>query len=166
MVQAPGVVHRAVVGVVGGGAGREFLQVFLAQDDCAGVSAPSHDLSVLVGHVIAQYSGAQSGPDAARRDVVLDADGDAVQRAAVFSAREFFFGLFGLLHRLFAQDGYERVESGLSPVRLIQRGFREFHRGHLSRLDQRRDFGDGQFEQFVIRHRLPLLPPPAGGATT
>ena len=134
VVQSPGVVDRAVVGVVGGGPGGELFQVFLAQYDGARLFAEGNHPGVLAGHVVGQYQGTDGGADALRGEVVLDADGDSVERPAIFPIGQLRFQLPGAGQGSFVEQGYEGIELGLKPVGPGQGGLSDLDRGNLPRL--------------------------------
>ena len=166
VVYVPGVVHRAVVRVVGSCARGELLQVFLADDDGAGGLAAAHDLSIFIGHMVPQYLGAEGSGNASRGDVVFDADGYTVERTPVLAAGQGVLSLFGLCQRLLAHDGDEGVQRGLASLRFVKGGLGELYGRNFPCLDQRGDFRDGQLEQFGIRHRFLLHRLVEAGART
>jgi hypothetical protein len=67
------------------------VQVGLADEDGAGGAQAGHDGGVFFGHAIVKNGAGRIGTDAGGIDVVLESDGDAVQRAAEFSG--FLFGV-------------------------------------------------------------------------
>ena len=105
VVEIPGVVDSAVVGVVGGGTGGELLEVFLAEDDGTGLLAEGDDVGVFFGGVVRQDLGADGGADSADLDVVLDAHGDAAQETGSFATGEGRFLFAGLGQSLVAHEG-------------------------------------------------------------
>ena len=131
MVQPPGVVHRAVMGVVGCGPGGELLEVLFAKEDRPSVPAADNDLGVFVRHMVGQHLGTHGGGDAGGGQIVLQAHGNAVQRAPVVSERYLSLRLLRLGHGPFVKDGDERVQRGLQTVRLGQGGFGQLHGGNF-----------------------------------
>ena len=71
--------------VVGGAAPGEFVQVRLADDHGAGPLETRRHRGVFLGNEIRQDLGPRGRPDAARIDVVLDRDGNAVQGPQVIA---------------------------------------------------------------------------------
>ena len=110
VVEVPGVVDGAVVGIVGGGAGGELLQVLLAQHYGPGIFTQADHLGVFVGYVVGQDQGTHGRTNAPGGEVVLDADGDAVQGPAVLAVGQFRLQLAGPVHRPLVQQGDEGVE--------------------------------------------------------
>ena len=76
-----GIAGRAVDGVAGVGAGREFGRVGLADHDGAGGPQPRHAGLVGLGDVVGEEGAAVGGAQARRVLRVLDGDRQAVQRA-------------------------------------------------------------------------------------
>ncbi len=74
LAEVVGIERGAEHHVEGVAAGREFRQVGLAEGDRARRRQPLDDEVVLLGHVVPVYRRAESGPDAARRYVVLVGD--------------------------------------------------------------------------------------------
>ena len=122
VVQVPGVVHRPVVEVVGGGSGGKLLQVLLAQDDGPGLFHPCDHQCVLFRHMVGQYLGANGGLDVGGGDVVFDPDGNTVQWPPVLPPHQRRLLLLRLGPRLVVEQGDERVQFGLKPIGLRQRG--------------------------------------------
>ena len=119
VVQVPRVMHGAVKGIVGCCAGGELLQVLLAQDYRAGLLASPDHLGVLVRHIIGQDTSAQSGQNPCGGEIVLDPDGDALQRAQVFAPCYGRLLFPRLAARLVVQDGDEGVQLWLQAFRTV-----------------------------------------------
>jgi hypothetical protein len=78
VIEIPGIVHGAVVEVIGGRARRELLQVFLSNDDGACRFALADDMRVRFRNMVGQNLGTDGGADASDGNVVFDANGDAM----------------------------------------------------------------------------------------
>ncbi len=102
--------------------------------------------------MVCQDFRAHRGPDARSGDVVLDADGDAMQRSAILAPHQSRFLLPGLLPGRVMQDGNERIQARLQPFGLRQSGLGEFHRRDLARPDFRGKFSNAQGEEFCRSH--------------
>jgi hypothetical protein len=79
VVEMPGIVHGAVVEIIGGRSRRKLLQVFLADNDGTRLFAPPDYVGVLCRDMVRQDLGTDSAADARRGNVVLDANGDAMR---------------------------------------------------------------------------------------
>ncbi len=82
----------------------------LADDDRAGELQLLDDFGVFGGNAVAVLIAAGGSAHAGGVDVVLERDGDAVQRATVVAGGDFFFGLLRLLEGKLGSDGDEGVE--------------------------------------------------------
>ena len=89
------------------------------------------------------------GADARGVDAVLDADGNAVQRAAEASGGLFFRQRFGLRERFLAQDGDPRVGLGIPRLDGRETGFGEIERREFFGADTGRGLLQSQGAQFV-----------------
>src|SRR5208283_4712114 len=77
----PGISHRAVVRIVAGRAVGKFVHVGFAEDNGASPFEGRDNRGVTQGNEVMQNLGARRGADTRRVDVVLQGDGDTVQRA-------------------------------------------------------------------------------------
>src|SRR5262249_16051235 len=97
--------------------------------------------------------GTDGGADAGGGDVVLDANGDAMQGAPVLAPHQGGLLLPGLTPGLIVQNGNKRIQGRLQSVYLSQDGLGEFNRRDALRIDLRGQFRDSHGNNCSIRHQ-------------
>ena len=128
LVQRPGIVHRSEVGDRGRSTQREFMEIQLAEDNRAG-SFQTHDNFCIFGRNAVFEDAARGGrPDAGRIDVVLQRDGNAVQRPAPLAALLFGFHFARRRERLLSRDRDERVDHGVELIDSLEARLSEIDR--------------------------------------
>src|SRR2546425_12475030 len=85
-LSVPRIARGAVMRVVGGDAVSEFMQVGLAQQDSDSLPQQGNHGGVLLGHEVSQDLRARGGENPARPDIVLECDGDVVERPEIARA--------------------------------------------------------------------------------
>jgi len=86
--------------------------------------------------------------------------GSTIARQAAADGITDGVGFFGLGQGRFPQDSDKGIEGRLTAFGLRQSGLGKFPGRNLAGPDFRRNFGNGQLEQFGIRHWFHPLPPP------
>ena len=105
-----------------GGAVAELRDVGLANHDRAGpAQALDHDI-VLIGHEVAIDDRAGCGADAAGQDEVLDAQGDAGERADLLPRRDARLQLARLAPRQLRRRRAERVQRRFEALHPVEDG--------------------------------------------
>ena len=102
------------------------MHVVLADDHRASQLQLFDNLGVLARNTLAVLVTAGSGANAGGVDVVLERDGDAVQRAAIVARCDLFFGLLCLCDREFGGHRDEGVQRGIQAVDAGEAFAREF----------------------------------------
>src|SRR5262249_35481682 len=93
------------------------------------------------------------GADAGSGDVVLDADGDAMQGTPVLAPHQGGLLLPGLTPSLIVQDSNKRIQGRLQSVYLRQDSLGEFNGRDGLRFDLGRQLRDGHGNECSIRHQ-------------
>ena len=128
----------------------------LAGKDRAGLPEPRHDGAVDARTPVAERHRADMGGCVLGQAEILEAEGDAVQRASHRAARDLRVRLRGLLGRDVGHHGGVAAERAVQPLDPRERVGGDFGGRHLPRPNFRRDLGQHQLVQ--IRH--PNLPSP------
>ena len=144
-------VARLAVRKLDRAAQRELREVQLAQEDAAGGGEAGHDGRVVVGHVVGQDARARRGAHAARVELVLHRERDAVQRPERDAARDVVLRVSRGRQRRLAADRDVGAQAAVQPVDPLQVRARELDRGELLVADQRGLAGRAQ-EQDVVAH--------------
>src|SRR5262249_27204586 len=127
-VAVPGVACRGPGEIEGGAADRELVRRQLAEKDATGLGeAPRHH-RVLSGHVVGQDLRMRRGADTGGLEDVLEADRDAVQRAAIAPGRNLALGRSGLGERRLGAHEKEAVEAMVEPRNARKARFRQLDR--------------------------------------
>ena len=143
LAAVPGISGRAPM-MIDAVAGGEFAHVELAEQDCAGVFEVGDYGCVVIGYVGGEDLGAAGGEDARGVELVLDGDGDAVERAAMFASGDFFLCLLRGGEGVVAADGDVAVELAVDAVDSFQVGFDGFNGGDFLSLNQSAEGRGGQ----------------------
>ncbi len=98
----------------------------------------------MVRDKISEEVGAAGGANALGIEEVFDGDGNAVERAAAFTAGEFFVGLFGAFAGGIDQDGLHGVGGRIEALNGAERGGGKIDRGCLAAAQGGGGFEDGQ----------------------
>src|SRR5260370_37548290 len=91
----------------------EFVQVLLADKDCACGLQLLYNVSIFGGNTVSEDCACGSASNSGGVDQVLQADRDSLQWAAPGAVRDFFFRQLGFLERRFCCDGAECVQGGV-----------------------------------------------------
>ena len=128
------------------------MQIRLADDERARSLEARDDRGVLVGHEVAEDLRARRRPDPARVDVVLDRDGDAVQRAQMIAGADHGLRRLRDLARLLSADGDVSVQRLVDARDALQQGVGELHGRQRRSLDARRRFPDCEVLDVRVSH--------------
>ena len=112
-IQRPRVAHRTEVTGRGGAAGGELVKVGLANQHRTCLLQAAGHLGVLAGDAIVEHRAGRGGPDARGVDVVLERDGNAVERAANLAGTTLLVERPGFGQRAVGEDRDEGVQLGL-----------------------------------------------------
>ena len=132
---------------------REFMQAGLAHEHGAGLGEFPINLAIAIRDVVREDLRSGSGADAARFEEIFERIGDAVQRAAIDAARQFFIRAPGLCEREFFRDRDERVQQRLLLPDAVERFLGQFDRGNFARAKFCRRLFDSSFG-FGVRQFL------------
>jgi len=124
------------------------MHVGFAQDDGASLFEGSDYWSVMQGNEVLQNFGATGGADTSRVDVVLQRNGDAVERAEIAGAfaaafgNERGLGARGLPQGLLLAKGQVGIEAWVQPADAIEEKARELDGRELGTAVETGDFVD------------------------
>ena len=142
MVQPPGVVHRAIMGVGAGRAIGELVQVGLAEQHRAGALEALDRGGVEVRDPVGKERRAVGGGDPSGGVEVLDRDRDAVQRPAMVARHDRRLGRARRLARAVRGHPDVGVEARLEPLDPAQHHLGQLDRRELAGGEARRQLGD------------------------
>src|SRR4030095_726882 len=110
-----------------GGAKGNLMQVLLAEQDSARSLQASYDLGVCRRNSVFEYLARQRSSYSCRIDVVLDSDGDAVERTAPFAPTHLAFGFPRRRPLLSGGHRDEGVDDGVQSIDPLQTGTRQLN---------------------------------------
>ena len=149
-VESPRVARWPVPRIVGRRARGELVSVALADQDRAGIPQPANRLGILRRDVVAEERGAMSGPHAIGVEDVLEANRNAVERAAPTAGRELGFRPARPRARLGGHDGHESVQHRIESLDAREMRLGHLHRRHRPRAHQTGELGDREEAQVVV----------------
>ena len=124
----PGIARAAEVRVLAGDAVGELVHVGLAEKNRSGPRQPSGHVAVSVGNEIRENLRAGRGANAARPEIVLQRNGNAVQRAARAAPPNFPLGGLRLAPRTSGEHREKRIEAGIAALDARERRFDQIER--------------------------------------
>ena len=151
-LRVPGVARGAVERVDGRTPVGPLVHVGLAQDHRPRLPQPRHHRGVEIGNAVLQHLGARGGADAARRDVVLDGQRNAVERPAVLALAYLGLRRPGVLQRLVPRHRDVGHQFWIQPLDPRQHELGQLNRGQLPALDCRCRVPDCKLSQITFRH--------------
>ena len=151
VVRIPGVAHCPEVRVVRRAPGGQLVHVLLAENDRSGLPVLLHRKGVLGRDVVREDQGAGGAGDTGEGDVVLDANGDAVEGAAVVATADGLLAPSGLLQGRFRHELDEGAQR-LQTFGALQGGLGDFDWRDLSAADLGREVGDREGQQLRCGH--------------
>src|SRR3954447_8719784 len=106
----------------------EFVEVGLADDDCASLKQLVDKWSIRGGEAVGEESRAGGGANSGDIDEVLERDWNAVKRAAVVAACDFIVGRSSLRECRFSHYGDKGVQRAVESSDAVETGLGEFER--------------------------------------
>ena len=134
----------------------EFGRVELAQHDGPGGLFPFHHQMVGLGNVVLESLRGEGGAQAGGGETVLDADGEAVERAAQAAAAALVVAPAGFFQRPLQAQGDEGVEARVVALDACDLGRDQLGRAQLASLQQRLLLDGGKIAEIGGVHGVPL----------
>src|SRR6185503_11913887 len=127
----------------------ELVHVELAEKHGARVAQLTHDFGIFSRYAVGIHGARGRRQNAGRVDVVLEADRNAVQRAAILAADDLGLECARLLERALRRDRYIGVDARVDALDAIEIRAREIDGRQIARRDAATGFRDREARQIV-----------------
>ena len=148
-LQVAWIVRRAEMDVVARHSVSEFVQVRFPQHDGARRAQPCHNLRIAVRHELRQDLRPGGRPHTFRPDVVLQRDGNAMERSPPASARDFPLRPLRLRQRRLPHHRQVGIQPRIQPFDPLEIRAHQVDRRELPRAHEFGQLRDGQEWQFL-----------------